>query len=144
MKRTQIVSLVHDTIQTYSTQNPYEIAEALDIELMITPLPDRTKGCLVLMDGVWVIMLNDKLDEYAARMTMAHEIGHYVLHRDLSTVFMDTTFVNKGKIEREANLFGIYLLYPSDTDLFDLGDTISNIHASTGIPSHILEMRLED
>ena len=67
------------------------------------------------MDGVWVIMLNDKLDEYAARMTMAHEIGHYVLHRDLSTVFMDTTFVNKGKIEREANLFGIYLLFAKGT-----------------------------
>lgn len=144
MKRSQIVNLANDTIQTYSTKNPYEIADVLGIEVVNVALPERTRGCLLLLDGIWVIMLNEDLDDHTARMTMAHELGHYFLHRDLDTVFMDTTFVNKGKIEREANMFGIYLLYPSDTDLYDLGDTLSNIHASTGIPSHILQMRLED
>ena len=55
---------------------------------------------------------------------MAHEIGHYVLHRELDEIFIDsglTYFRSKdysdtnSNIEREANCFATELLMPKRT-----------------------------
>jgi hypothetical protein len=50
--------------------------------------------------------------------TIAHEFGHYVLHRKLRNVFecsqSDTLGGTKAKIEREADQFASFLLMPID------------------------------
>lgn len=62
--------------------------------------------------------------------TVAHEFGHYVLHRKLRNAFQcsqsDTLGGTKAKIEREADQFASYLLMPID----DFRSQISVKHIS--------------
>lgn len=52
------------------------------------------------------------------RFTLAHEFGHYVLHREIRDAFRCSTKDmhewDEGEIETEANVFASYLLMPLD------------------------------
>lgn len=58
--------------------------------------------------------------------TVAHEFGHYVLHRKLRNAFQcsqsDTLGGTKAKIEREADQFASYLLMPLDDFRIQIGN----------------------
>lgn len=70
----------------------------------------------------WFILYDETVDtEGRINFTVAHEFGHYLLHRTLDQNFNCTQskilgFDNNsaGIIEREANIFASYLLMPID------------------------------
>lgn len=68
----------------------------------------------------WGIFVNPKARPERKRFTVAHEIGHFVLHRALQTTFScDKESVHTGidtlkAIEREADDFASNLLMPGD------------------------------
>lgn len=68
----------------------------------------------------WGIFYNDKARPERQRFTLAHELGHFVLHRDSHTSFnCDKESIYTGadtlkQIEREADDFASNLLIPGD------------------------------
>lgn len=90
------------------------ITEALGLFVESVPL-DGLEGCLVTDGEDGAILINDRMrDARRRRFTLAHEIGHFVLHKDIGE-FRDTEAdlgcYRPGR-ELEANLFAAGLLMP--------------------------------
>jgi Zn-dependent peptidase ImmA (M78 family) len=109
---------------------PFEIDELIagafqngSFECKLTTVRGRFEsfeGCLrkVEKSNDWVILLNDNIhNKRRQRFTHAHELGHFLCHRHLRTVFEDSSqTLNefKDQIELEANQFAAWLLMPAN------------------------------
>jgi Zn-dependent peptidase ImmA (M78 family) len=83
-------------------------------------------GVLVVQDGRGVIGVNASDAPVRQRFTIAHECGHYELHKERMPVFIDKQFLRpmlavfrdgksssgEDRLEREANAFAASLLMP--------------------------------
>jgi Zn-dependent peptidase ImmA (M78 family) len=98
----------------------------LDVERAV--LGDDISGLLVIQEGRGIIGINASQASTRQRFTIAHELGHFVLHRDIVPVFIDKQFLKpyvaafrdgasatgEEEIEREANAFAAGLLMPAN------------------------------
>jgi Zn-dependent peptidase ImmA (M78 family) len=101
-----------------------EIAKARGVKLVPYPLGDDVSGLLSIKDGEGTIGYNQKEAPVRKRFTIAHELGHYELHRDKSDLFVDKQFLFRGKnsrntpanqvLEQEANAFASAILMPTE------------------------------
>ena len=77
---------------------------------------DNICGAIVNQNGWYTIWTNAKHHLNRRRFTVAHELAHYILHRDLigDGVYDDAMFRSglSGKVEREANRYAANLLMP--------------------------------
>ncbi len=76
-------------------------------------------GRTIFGDKYAVIKINKKIEHLGKkRFTLAHEIGHLILHRNIQPLFLDNDstleYFKKGHQETEANEFASELLMPSD------------------------------
>src|SRR5690242_10409831 len=69
------------------------VARRLGLEVELATLGDDISGVLVVQDGRGVIGVSENQAPTRQRFTIAHEIGHYVLHRDKMPVFIDKQFL---------------------------------------------------
>lgn len=107
-----------------------------DIRVQFSPLDQELSGMALVKDGVALIGVNALHHPNRQRFTMAHELGHHVMHR---TYIEGTVHVDKGfailrrdtlatqgtdKMEIEANAFASELLIPRDLiePIIDAGD----------------------
>jgi len=95
------------------------VAEALSIEVTYRPLPNNVSGSLRLETetGVWQMTVNADHHQNRQRYTIAHELGHYCLHRYTVKEFEDYIFFRASaldKMEWEANEFAGCILMPED------------------------------
>ncbi|GAB3832932.1 ImmA/IrrE family metallo-endopeptidase [Pontibacter rugosus] len=108
------------------------IAKALGLSIKSYDLGDGVSGALLFDDNKAVIGINPSESRERKRFTIAHEIGHFYLHKSHSPLFVDKDilFPDKGKngvkvlfrdgksasgevkVEREANAFAAALLMP--------------------------------
>jgi Zn-dependent peptidase ImmA (M78 family) len=101
------------------------IAEHLGLEIVRSDLGADVSGILVVDDGHGVIGVNESHVLVRQRFTIAHEIAHFVLHRDQLPVFIDTqqrqfaaafrdadSATGEKRREVEANAFAAALLMP--------------------------------
>lgn len=102
------------------------IAQRLGLEVERAILGDDVSGLLVVQDGRGVIGVSVQHPPTRQRFTIAHEIGHFLLHKDIMPVFIDKQFLQpyftafrdstsstgENKREREANSFAAALLMP--------------------------------
>ena len=74
------------------------------------------KGFYLCENGRRYIIVNSGLDRIVSRTVCAHELGHDMLHRELSAGGMreNTLFLASSKTEREANLFAAEVLLSDD------------------------------
>lgn len=120
----------------WGTAVPIDIERIIEVDLGIdiVPVPDLVRLCNTdaLITSDWSTMYVDNeryLDERwynRLRFSLAHEIGHWVMHRQLYASFEITNvdkmyeFLDKipgeqyGYIETQANYFGGYVLVPLD------------------------------
>lgn len=101
-------------------------ATFLNITVNSIQLEDGISGFLAIKGKVAQIGFNSKHSENRTRFTVAHELGHYVLHAQSEPVFIDKANDNKFSYlfrdensssgeyrkEREANNFAAALLMP--------------------------------
>lgn len=84
-------------------------------------LEDEVSGMLVVRGERALIGVNADHHEHRRRFTIAHELGHFLLHRDQNSVFIDafyrdtTSSEGTKKLEIEANAFASELLMPEAT-----------------------------
>lgn len=88
-----------------------------DIEIKYDTMDIAKSGSLSCIDGKWIMCINSSHNPKRQRFTMAHELGHYILHRGKNIEFVDTTFFRSDEmdsIEYIANEFASRLLMPED------------------------------
>lgn len=87
------------------------------VKLEYTCFDSTLSGSLSKQDGVWVIKVNKLHSETRQRFTIAHELGHFVYHKDDEQEFVDTTFfrgMTSDNLEYTANRFASELLMPEE------------------------------
>lgn len=108
------------------------IAEYLGVDVRSANLERDISGLFVVKDNKPYIRYSEHESKERKRFTIAHELGHFVLHKDIS-LFVD----KKGEVlyrdsnsrtgeiirEREANAFAASLLMPKKF----IKDEIQNI-----------------
>jgi Zn-dependent peptidase ImmA (M78 family) len=109
-----IKGIVTKLIQTYQTNDPFEIAQAKNIYLRFHDLVN-TYGYFSTYKRIQMIHINNRLDENMQRFVCAHELGHAILHPRANTPFLKkSTFFSIDKIEVEASTFAVELLLPDE------------------------------
>lgn len=82
------------------------------------------------------IHVNYNLNESRQRYTVAHELGHAILHPNANTPFLhENTLFSVDKLERQANAFAVGLLMPDNVISQYEGYTVHNIASLVGIPN---------
>lgn len=140
------------------------LAEALDISVKYQSLQDGFSAFLLIKDGKPTAFVNSDHHPNRRRFSLAHEIGHFVLHHRQAKqdhLFLDkslTLYTRKDhhtsenyKMEREANEFAASLLMPQELiekyvakhelnieDEFD----VSRLALAFGVSEQALQIRL--
>lgn len=96
-----------------------DIAKQLGLKVIPYPFDDNISGTLIIEKKT--IGFNQTESRVRRRFTIAHEIGHYVLHKERKSVFLDKLFRlnNPGgeqsqELEMEANVFAASILMPEN------------------------------
>ncbi|AMA54592.1 ImmA/IrrE family metallo-endopeptidase [Bacillus inaquosorum] len=99
-------------IQEHGTNDVYEICGNLNISILKSNL-GRIKGFLQYYKKHhhYLIQVNQKYQN--TKIIIAHELGHYFLHKNLNTFKMENCSLVLGeKLEHQANIFATELLLP--------------------------------
>lgn len=112
-----------------------KIAELHHIKVKYEDLPSTQSGYFRANGGDYTIGINIKHHPKRQRFTLAHELGHFFLHRGKNVEFEDEIMYrieNSSSIEYAANEFAARLLIPHErleekikegvTDLTELAD----------------------
>ena len=112
-----------------ASSSGYDLSHIVDaivqregLHLMEAELEDISGVLYKNTHGAWIILLNREDSTRRKLFTIAHELGHYFLHRDLQDEFVDGAFVHNcfGRsedskyqdLEVEANEFAGNLIMP--------------------------------
>ena len=100
-----------------------KIAKARGVEIVPFPMTDGVSGMLAIQEGKATIGYNQSEGKLRSRFTIAHELGHYELHKDKSHLFVDKQFIYRSQssgdtpdnkvMEQEANYFASAILMPT-------------------------------
>lgn len=108
-----------DFVTQYSIKDfPVDIenfAGKLGIEIRYENLENGISGKLEKDGERYIITVEGRHPKNRQRFTIAHEIAHYFLHRNLREKFEDMVFfrgVDKDSAEFQANLFASEILMP--------------------------------
>jgi Zn-dependent peptidase ImmA (M78 family) len=111
-----------------------KVLATVGIKAEAADLGEDVSGLLAINNGRGVIAYSEDQSRQRQRFTVAHELGHFLLHRTegKDTVFLDKDFIvkyrsNKGyteiemRQEQEANTFAAELLMPKALIFNELG-----------------------
>lgn len=96
-----------------------EIAKRLGVKVLLSTLPRGTSGQIGQENGEFVIRINRHEAKHRQRFTLAHELAHYLLHRDLIVAegsWSENVLLRSGQpanVEYEANRLASDLVIPS-------------------------------
>ncbi|MDB8860141.1 ImmA/IrrE family metallo-endopeptidase [Pediococcus acidilactici] len=122
--------------QRYNTADPFAIAEKLNIDVEWTNLfLERPFAKTTYDKGQPLVLINARIKHLPSRnYTMAHELGHVILHEGLSTYYTGVRF-GHSKLEHEADIFAaalLGLLYIEENDRYP--DTLNELVNLYGMP----------
>ena len=121
-----------------------DIAKSEGLKVMPYPLEDDVSGLLVIENGQGVIGYNENESRVSRRFTVAHELGHYMLHQDQASLFIDKQFkayrsqtspkeASKLELEKEANAFAAAILMPENLLKKELEKTNIDLGSEDGL-----------
>ena len=140
-----IKEIVNGLIETYNTNDVYELCDFLNIEI----LRGKRKNCIksyFFRDeyGDEFIFLNDSMEINEERELIAHELGHAILHTDINIAYYTRNdSVSKSKLERQANKFAAELLL-SHVDWKEhiyAGQTIRELAYAVNVSEEVLSYK---
>lgn len=128
----------------YRTSDPFELARCLGIVVLFEDL-GTVNGYFNTVCRQRFIHINQNLSEHEQRLTLAHELGHALLHPTDNTYFLRSkTRFSVGSLEHEANLFAVCFLIPDEELSEYLEFTTGELSAVFGIPEQLVELRLRN
>lgn len=138
-----IRKIINKLKKKYNTSSPYELAECLDITVIIQPL-GSVWGMYKHIRKNKVIFINSILSEIERRFVLAHEIGHAVLHPKSSCFFInENNYISKIKSEYEANVFAAeFLIDDLAVDQLELnGFSVDQLSQNYYVPIDIIKLK---
>jgi len=118
--RKQVSKLLRENEVTHSPVPVEKIAQSLNILVRFEEADDDLSGALIRdPKGRVVIGVNSAHHPNRQRFTVAHEIGHFILHKGIS-LHVDEDFrvnLRDGSVNRDeiqANAFAAELLMPTE------------------------------
>ena len=107
------------TIRKYGISDLFEDCERKGYKIFRCPLGETADMGLAMKRGQDVIIFTNSSYRLSREIfTLAHEIGHVILHFEKTQSFVDNEHTISGKseeiLEQEANFFAVSLLLPKD------------------------------
>mgnify|MGYP001328596294 CR=1 FL=1 len=127
-----------NTIQSFRTNDPYYIAEKLDIAVLEHHLSGRLKE---LYFGDYII-LNKKMPYSQKRRYLAHALGHHFLHAGNYLFFSQMRYLQNTKEEIQAEEFAAFLLIPPISLSSIHSDDIAELADYFQVPPSFMQFRL--
>lgn len=123
----RIAQAAEQVRRKYGGRTIFETAENSGANVWFREL-GSLKGFYLCENNRRYIILNQNLDEIVMKTVCAHELGHDVLHRELSAggIRENSLFLANNKTEREANLFAAEILI-TDREALDALEYAGNI-----------------
>ena len=141
-----ILDKAEEILDDFGGKNIFETAENSGAIVWERPL-GGLKGFYLFENGSRYIVINEALDNITKTVVCAHELGHDMLHRELSAggIRENTLFLSGNKTEREANLFAAEILISDDDILDEIAEhnSIGALCAAIGFPRGIVDFKLE-
>ncbi|ATI77087.1 ImmA/IrrE family metallo-endopeptidase [Bacillus paralicheniformis] len=135
---------VNELVCKYGSNNPYELAEMLKIQVIHRNLHKEIMGFYFYDRRNKYIFLNSNMNEIQMNFVCAHEVGHGVLHPKANTPFMrEKTLFSTNKIEAEANIFAVELLIPDNSlhEYRNMNYSIYDIARIHGVPPELCSLK---
>lgn len=141
-----IIDKAEEVLEEFGGRDVFETAENSGVNVWYRHL-GGLKGFYICENGCRYIVINEELEGVIKAVVCAHELGHDMLHRELSVggIRENTLFLSNNKTEREANLFAACVLISDETILDESSycSSIDALAASLGFPREIVEYKLE-
>jgi Zn-dependent peptidase ImmA (M78 family) len=130
------------------------IIRDIGLPLSYEPMGENISGYIERTNGSYRIVVNSNHARTRQRFTAAHELGHYIYHRDLlgegvgdnrayRTDGTDRPNVNIRPIhERQANSFAANVLMPRHRLAAVAGDSTTELAARFGVSPAAMKIRL--
>ncbi|MBX4145934.1 ImmA/IrrE family metallo-endopeptidase [Paenibacillus lautus] len=119
-------------IQRLGSNDPFELCKAKNITVVYEDL-GNIYGYFYKANRISSIHINNRLNEFLARFTCGHELGHNELHPKMNLPFLrQSTLFSISRYEREANHFAVHLLIGENMPFSD--ETIKHFLLRCGIP----------
>lgn len=118
-KCTQALAFVNEILNHTEKADPYELCKMFGIEI-ISDKPIQQDGYLVCCDGMKLIFISSRIaNPHRRKFIIAHEIGHFLMHRDglfccSNITDYGSAVVNSLAQENEANSFASEFLLPHE------------------------------
>ncbi len=130
----------------YKTRNPFDICGDVGIYYDFKDL-GGLKGLFVYYRGIYLLGINESLDERLSESVCAHELGHFFLHGDLVKTQSFSEYIvyqNTNRYEYEANLFCADLLIDDNEilELFRNGFTAEQAAFSLGRDINLIGLKV--
>lgn len=139
-----IRGLIRKLERKYQTRNPFDLAKALGILILMEDL-GTINGYYNKQLRIKQIHINYNLPEHLQILTCAHELGHALLHPNSSTPFLRScTFFSVDRMEIEANKFAMELLLSDDILIEYQEYTTEQIARITVYNHKLVELRLKN
>lgn len=116
------------------TRDLFAVCRDMGITVVFVPLTVRVRAFYQCIRGVDVIYLSEGLSDTEQYILLAHELGHFVLHRGVDSFFIArSTLFPPGRFEREADEFARCLLGHLNLDLTEVAPDIRRILSPDGM-----------
>ncbi|MFL0245490.1 ImmA/IrrE family metallo-endopeptidase [Candidatus Clostridium stratigraminis] len=131
-----IKALAMGVIEEYGTNDPFLIAQDININILFHELPESLDA--YRLDDV--IVLNINLSYEKQRWVLAHELGHYFIHGPENTLsnFITNRLQLRSKCEKQADLFASELLLSDLNKYIIEGLNISQLAALAKVPEEFI------
>lgn len=131
-------------IEMYQTNNPFELCDYLNIKIIRSNLGSEIKGFFQRTpNGYEIIHINSELNDNESKYICAHELGHAIMHTDLSLqFFIENPLQIKNKYEIQADKFAAELLIPDNLESCELeGMTIEQLGYYYKVPKELIKYK---
>lgn len=145
-----VSSYIYDTVkfvkEKYNGLGIHEICEEEDILVYDYPLVGKVDGFLHYDEdcNMFEICLKESLSDEEKITTLAHELGHYFLHKDECTTYLSRSSIHfDSGYEKDADIFASDFLL--NDDVFDncYYYTSYQIASMTNVPEKFIKLKYE-
>jgi Zn-dependent peptidase ImmA (M78 family) len=125
--------------EIYNTNNVYELYDILNMQIKkLEPSNILLYGndSIYIRDysGSELVFIRNDLSIESEKFILLHELGHALLHVDIFSAAFNRDFINKDKLEKQANYFAFKMLN-IEFDKIELeGMSLEQISRCIGIP----------
>lgn len=111
----RVKAIISGLIETYGIRNVYELIDNLGITVIKKQLAADKKARFYrdIFNNEYIYIIPG-LNQIEERYILAHELGHALLHGHISNEFYFSSYINKGRLEYEADCFAAELLIDGD------------------------------